>query len=131
MQVLAKCCSLPMGHFERLKQVGIAVEVLPAPRAVGEISREGGGMRDLHAVPGVFKLAWRVARLARGYDILYANSQKALVIGALAGKLASKPVIWHLHDMLSPEHFSQRRRWLAVTLANRMVVRVIANSRAS
>jgi len=116
---------------EHLEQAGVAVEVLPAPRAVSEVSREGGGMRDLHAVPGVFKLAWRVARLARGYDILYANSQKALVIGALAGKLAGKPVIWHLHDMLTPDHFSQKRRWLAVTLANHMVVRIIANSRAS
>jgi len=116
---------------EHLEQAGVAVEVLPAPRAVSEVSREGGGMRDLHAVPGVLKLASRVARLASGYDILYANSQKALVIGALAGRLVGKPVVWHLHDMLSPDHFSQRRRKLAVTLANHMVVRVIANSRAS
>jgi hypothetical protein len=105
--------------------------VLPAPREVSEISREGNGLRDLQAVPGLLKLAWRVARIAHGYDVLYANSQKAHVVGVLAGKLASKPLLWHLHDMLTPEHFSQKHRWLAVTLANHMVVRVIANSRAS
>jgi glycosyltransferase involved in cell wall biosynthesis len=116
---------------ERLERAGIAVEVLLAPRAVSGISREDNGMRDLRAAPGVLKLTWRVARLARDYDVIYANSQKALVIGALAGKLVGKPVIWHLHDMLVAEHFSQKRRLLAVTLANRMVVRVIANSRAS
>ena len=116
---------------ERLERARIAVEVLPAPRAVTRISRTGNGMRDLRAVAGVLKLAWRVARLAHGYDVLYANSQKALVISALAGKLANKPVMWHLRDMLTAEHFSQKRRWLAVTLANYAVVRVVANSRAS
>jgi glycosyltransferase involved in cell wall biosynthesis len=116
---------------ERLQQYGVAVEVLPASRAVSGISRAGNRTQDLLAVPGVSKLAWRVARLARGYDVLYANSQKALVVGALAGKLASKPVIWHLHDMLTADHFSRTHRGLGVALANRMVARVIANSRAT
>jgi hypothetical protein len=91
---------------ERLQQDGVAVEVLPASRTVSGVSRAGNATHDLLAVPGVSKLAWRVAQLARGYDVLYANSQKALVVGALAGKLASKPVIWHLRDMLTADHFS-------------------------
>jgi glycosyltransferase involved in cell wall biosynthesis len=88
-------------------------------------------MRDLQAVPQVLKLAQRVSRLARNYDVLYANSQKAFVIGAVAGKLANKPVVWHLHDILTAEDFSRAHRWLAVNLANRMVARVLANSKAS
>ena len=116
---------------ERLEEAGIAVEVWPAPREVREISREGNGMRDLRAVPGVFKLARRVARVARDYDVLYANSQKALVVGALAGKFADKEMIWHLHDVLTADHFGKGRRRLALTLANRLVARVIANSKAS
>ena len=129
----SKVLLLADGPFrERLEQVGIAVEVLPAPPAVVGISREGnGGIGDLQAVPGLLTLAWRVARLARNYDVLYANSQKALIVGALAGKLASTPVVWHLRDILSPDHFSPKRRWLAVTLANHLVGRVIANSEAS
>src|SRR5215217_9469560 len=58
---------------EHLERAGITVEVLPAPRTVSVISRGGDGMRDLQAVPGILKLAWRVARVARGYDVLYAN----------------------------------------------------------
>jgi glycosyltransferase involved in cell wall biosynthesis len=84
----------------------------------------------LKAVPGVLELTRRVAKLARGYDVLYANSQKALPIGVLAGKLTNRPVIWHLHDMLLANHFSRAHRWLAVALANRLVAQVIANSRA-
>lgn len=116
---------------ERLERAGIAVEVAAAPRTVSDIRREGSGVRELQAIPGVFRLGWRVAQYARSYDVLYANSQKALIIGALAGKLARKPVIWHLHDILSVQHFSQVHRWLATTLANRTVVRVIANSKAT
>jgi len=53
---------------KRLERGEIAVQVLLAPRAVSEISREGNAtMRDLQAVPGVLKLTWRVTRLARAY----------------------------------------------------------------
>ena len=99
---------------ERLERAAIAVEVLAAPRTVSDVRREGSGIRELQAIPGIFRLAWRVAQHARSYDILYTNSQKALIIGALAGNLARKPVIWHLHDILSAEHFSQEHRWLAL-----------------
>jgi len=120
------------GPFRQwLEKAGVEVEMLPAPKNVSGIAREGGFRRDLLAVPGVLKLARRVAKLARNYNLIYANSQKALVIGALAGKIAGKPVIWNQHDMLTADHFSRGHRWLVVTLVNRMVLRVIANSRAS
>jgi glycosyltransferase involved in cell wall biosynthesis len=69
--------------------------------------------------------------MARGYDVLYVNSQKALIVGALAGKIAGKPVIWHLHDILTADHFSRVHRWLAVTVGNLLVSRIVANSRAT
>jgi glycosyltransferase involved in cell wall biosynthesis len=116
---------------ERLEREGVAVKVLPASHFVSGIKREGSGMRDLWAVPAVLRLGWRVARIARGYDVLYANSQKAFVVSALAGKIAGKPVIWHLHDALTAEHFSRGHRYLVVALANYLAVRVIANSRAT
>jgi glycosyltransferase involved in cell wall biosynthesis len=120
------------GPFRRrLEEAGVEVEVLPAPNTVSGVSREGGLRRDLLAVPGVFELARRVAKLARGYELLYANSQKALVIGALAGKIAGKPVIWHQHCLLTADHFSWGHRRLAVLLSNHLVRRVIANSEVS
>src|SRR5438034_1397561 len=70
-----------------LQEVGVATEVLLASRVVGGISRNVNVMRDLQAVPQVLRLAQRVSRLAHSYDVLYANSQKAFVIGALAGRM--------------------------------------------
>ncbi len=115
---------------ERLEEVGVRVEVLPAPGSVSGVAREGGLRRDLLAVPGVVELARRVAKLSRSYDLIYANSQKALIVGALAGKVAGKPVIWHLHDLLTADHFSRGHRRLAVLLSNHLVKRIIANSKA-
>jgi glycosyltransferase involved in cell wall biosynthesis len=116
---------------ERLEEVGAEVGVLPAPGAVNRVSREGKMVRNLRSGPGVLRLARRVARLSEGYDLLYANSQKAFVVGALAGRIVGKPIIWHQHDLLTPDHFSRGLRRLAVALANHLVERVIVNSRAT
>lgn len=116
---------------ERLEESGVEVKVLPAPEAVSGISREGGMGKDLLAIPGVLDLARRVAKLARNYEVIYANSQKALFVGALAGKIAGKPVIWHQHDLLTADHFSRGHRLLSVLFSNYLTSRVITCSRAT
>jgi glycosyltransferase involved in cell wall biosynthesis len=127
-----KVLLLADGPFrERLEWAGVSVEVLSTSPTVSGIRREGGGKQGLRAVPSVLELSWRVARRARGYDLLYANSQKAVIIGALAGKIAGRPVIWHLHDILTADHFSRAHRRLAVAVSNLLVSRVVANSRAT
>lgn len=115
----------------RLKQAGVPTELLAAPRSVSGVKREGTKMSDLRALPGVLGLARRTARLAADYDVLYANSQKAFVVGALAARLIRKPIVWHLHDVLTAHHFSRSHRRLVVALANASAARVIANSEAS
>jgi glycosyltransferase involved in cell wall biosynthesis len=104
---------------------------LPTSPVLSGIRREEGTKQDLRALPAALELSWRVARMARGYDVLYANSQKALIVGALAGKIAGKPVIWHLHDILTADHFSRTHRRLAVAVGNLLVSRVVANSKAT
>ena len=123
-------------YRRRLEEVGVDVEVLPAPKTVSSISREGGFGRDLLAVPDVFRLARRLAKLSRKYEVLYANSQKTLFIGALAGILANKPVIWHQHALLAKctltrdYYFTPVHRRLIVLFSNRLIKRVITNSNA-
>ena len=119
----------PFRH--RLEEAGVETKVLPAPAAVSGVSREGGAGKDLMAVPGVLQLARRVARLARSYELIYANSQKALIVGALAGKIARKPVIWHQHDLLSTDHFSRGHMRLAIVLSNYLIRRVVTCSEAA
>ena len=116
---------------ERLEEAGVGVDVLAAPDSVKNVSREGGKGGDLRSLPGVLALAWRVARRARGFDVLYANSQKSFVVGSVAARLARKPIIWHLRDLLTDDHFSPSHRRLAVSLGNTLATRVIANSEAT
>ena len=68
---------------------------------------------------------------ARAFDVIYANSQKAFVVSAIAGWFSGRPVVWHLRDILAPPHFSGTNVRAVVWLANRLAARVIANSRAT
>ncbi|WP_372624419.1 glycosyltransferase [Falsiroseomonas sp.] len=115
----------------RLEAEGVEVEVLDARAGLAGISRAGGLIADLRALPGVAALARAVARRAAGFDLLYANSQKSMVIAGLAGRLARRPVIWHLRDLMSAEHFSALHRRLAAVAARLLTSRVIANSAAT
>ncbi len=115
----------------KLRAASIPVAVIAAPRALHRVARESGLAASLGAAPSLVGLAWRVAQKARAFDVIYANSQKALVVGSLAALLARRPLVWNLHDLLTTEHFSQLNIRIAVTLANRFVRLVIANSEAT
>ena len=117
--------------YNRLKDEGISTSILQASDAVMGVERTGGRLDDLKAIPGIFQMVWQLRKLAKGYDVIYANSQKALVIGALAGKAAGRPVVWNLHDILTADHFSGAHRKLGVFLANQFVDHIIVNSQAT
>lgn len=118
------------GSFKHLlQQHQIPVEVLGS-QAI-EVRKDSGLIAGLASLGQIAPLIVDVVRLANHYDIIYANTQKALVVGAIASLLTRRPLIYHLHDILSPDHFSQTNRRLAVTLANRCASLVIANSQAT
>ena len=127
----ARVVLLEEGPLEAaLKARGVATLVIPAPAHFHDASREGG-LAQLGAAAAVPGLARQVAREAKTADVIVANSQKAFVVAALAGRLARKPVVWYLHDILSGEHFSRLNRSLGVYLANHHSRGVLANSEAS
>ncbi len=118
------------GPFEKLLQEkGISVEVLPMG-AAGAIRRESGFSTVLGALTSVWALRRSVAERAIGYDAVYANSQKAFLIGAFARHRKQK-LIWHLRDILTADHFSGLLRRIVIVVANRMADRVIVNSKAT
>ena len=123
---------LQNGPFEdelRRLQIDVQVETLGA---VGKsLHKNSGPLRKLLGSADVLRLARRLSDQARDMDVIYANTPKALVVACLAGTLSRKPVVYHLHDILSREHFSRSNIWLLVGLANRCVTHVLANSRAS
>lgn len=122
-------CTFAPGPFpEKLRQQQIAVEVL-AEQGLKFQKRSGAG-QAVKALKDLGPLIYRVSRLSRQYDCIYANTQKALVVGAIASRISRKPLIYHLHDIVSPEHFSNLNQRIIVTSANRAAL-VIANSKAS
>jgi glycosyltransferase involved in cell wall biosynthesis len=96
-----------------------------------DVRRNSGLWTALSSGIAVLRAAIAIARQAAPYSVIYANTQKALVVGALASLLARKPLVWHLHDILSADHFSAILRRVAVTVANLRASVVIANSRAT
>lgn len=123
-------CLFADGPFRKLlEQQKIPVRVL-ANRSI-RVRKQSNLIQGIGSI-GVFTpLVAKVAEIAWEYDLLYANTQKALVIGAIASLVARRPLVYHLHDILSAEHFSSANRRLAVTLANRFASLVIANSKAT
>lgn len=115
----------------RLSESGVAVEVLDAPQALLDVTRDGGLAGALGVVPAIWAQARRVARRLRDFDVALANSQKAFVTAALAAPLARRPVVWHLRDVMTADHFSRANRTVAITLANRFAAAVICNSQAT
>ena len=115
----------------RLEEEAISVSILPAGARLQRVRRKAGLGQWFNAGPAVMKMVRELARISRDYQILYANSQKAFVIGALSTILTHKPLIWHIRDIMTAQHFSKLNRSLAVFLANRAAARVIANSEAT
>ncbi|MBF2017671.1 MAG: glycosyltransferase family 4 protein [Rivularia sp. T60_A2020_040] len=117
------------GSFKDLLEKNqIPVEVLTNQKI--QVKKESSLTQGLASITQLAPLITKVVKIARNYDLIYANTQKALVVGAIAGFFSGRPLVFHLHDILSPEHFSQTNRRIAVTLANRAKL-VIANSQAS
>jgi glycosyltransferase involved in cell wall biosynthesis len=115
---------------DRLTAEGVRVEIVDGGDALHAVRRESR-WPGVAAASRVLSLAWQIVPVARKHDIIHANSQKAFVVACLAGKLARRPVIWDLNDLLIPEHFSRTNIRLDVLLANHLADRVIANSQAS
>jgi glycosyltransferase involved in cell wall biosynthesis len=115
----------------RLRAAGISVVVDRLGRRNRSLRKESGPFKTALGIFDVLRLASRVAQEGRSADVLLANTPKALVVTSLAGVIARKPVVYHLHDILSREHFSRSNLWLLVGLTNRFVAQVIANSHAT
>ena len=117
----------PFKHL--LQQNHIPVEVLATQ--VIQVHKESSLVQGLKSLGQLAPLITKVVKKAREYDLIYANTQKALVVGALASFFSRRPLVYHLHDILSTEHFSQTNLRIAVNLANRFASLIIANSQAS
>lgn len=138
--VLAQVAQAFPGASAFLFEQGPLLAALEAHGLRGIVAKNGAGLggikRDkslVRALPALAKLAGlvrEIAGAARAHDVLYANSQKAFLLTALAATIVRRPLVWHLHDILNPEHFGGMQRRLQIGLANRVATRVVVPSRA-
>ena len=112
----------------KLREQGVRIEVIGV---TAKVKKQGGLLAWITAIPTAWQVIRALIKLLRTHDLLYANTAKALVLGALAARLTGKPLIYHLHDIVDADHFSKANRTL-LTSAGRWGARaVIANSLAS
>jgi len=113
-----------------LEEAGVTVQVFKSEWIMRGVRRQGPRFSPAN-IASVLRLAWLTARAARGSDLIYANSPKALLIISIARLVRRKPVIWFLHDLLIESHYSVRAIRLLVSAANRTARRILANSKAT
>ena len=116
-------------YRERLESAGVKVHIVDA----GAMHRVRRGSRapSVAALAALWRAAREVGEIAADYDVIDANSQKALVVGAIAARRSRTPLLWHLHDIIEPPHFSRLNIKADVVLANQCASRVIAVSQAT
>ena len=114
---------------ELLEQQQIPVQVLTTEPIL--VKKDSGILQSLGSMSSLVPLIIKVTQIARDYELIYANTQKALVIGAFVSLFSHRPLVYHLHDILSSDHFSVTNRRIAVTLANRFASLVLTNSQAT
>lgn len=112
-----------------LEQQQIPVQVL-SDRPI-RVQKDSQFLQGFSSLKDVVQPLRRVVQLSHEFDLIYANTPKALVIGAISSAVSRRPLVYHLHDIVSPDHFSAINQHLIVGLANMFAVQVIANSEAT
>lgn len=119
------------GPFEELlKQNGVDVRLANQTAPRPSVSKQSRLFTYFVALPAVVSLIRDLARAAKGFDLLYANTAKALMVTAAAALWLRKPFLFHLHDMIDAAHFSRINRWLLIAAAN-LATGIVANSEAT
>ena len=119
------------GPFEQLlRSRGVDVSVIEASQRLSKIGKEAGLGSYIPALPELAGFLAALRKEIRESDLVYLNTAKALLYGVVAGLASRVPSVFHLHDLLTPEHFSRLNLRLIVHAANR-TRGVIANSQAT
>ena len=95
---------------DELRATGFDPLVFSAESELLSVKRGASLLQLLSVSRALITAAFRLAAKAKHYDVLCANSQKAMFVCALASKLCGKPLVWCLHDIVTDESFSAVNR---------------------
>jgi glycosyltransferase involved in cell wall biosynthesis len=100
-------------------------------RGLSQFRRDSSWLAAVPLIARLTAIVTEIARAARSHDVVYANSQKAFILASIAGLFVRRPLIWHLHDIISADHFGAIQRRTQVLLANARATKVIVPSQAA
>lgn len=120
----------------RLEGAGHSVEVLPLRADIATTTRHEAGRSALGIVRRVAAAAPFVVRLTRRLralhpDVIHTTSLKANLLAVPVARALRKPLVWQVHDRISPDYLPQRLVDLLRRLARTVPRAVLANSHAT
>ncbi|MBV8281655.1 MAG: glycosyltransferase family 4 protein, partial [Candidatus Eremiobacteraeota bacterium] len=119
------------GPFQQLlEKNGVTVRLAEGQPSTLKVRKRSSWFAYLASGPVMAALVLRLARTARHFDLLYANTAKALMVAIPVALLQRKPLLVHLHDIIGAQHFNRLNSWLVVTGAN-LANGIVSNSEAS
>jgi glycosyltransferase involved in cell wall biosynthesis/VanZ family protein len=120
------------GEFRiALENAHVKTRVFKLNEEASAVDKQAGLGSVLGTIPAIFDLTLQIAQAARAFDVVYANTAKSLIIGGPAARLAGRPLIFHLHDIIADGHFSSLNQKALILCANYCARKVIANSEAT
>ena len=121
-----RACFLSGGAAaDDLIDAGRTPVMLSAGEKMLSIRRDASFGALLRGAADVVAVAWQLSREARRYDVICANSQKALFVCALAATFSRRPLVWILHDIVTDPAFSAANRRASLAFA-RLFARLVA-----
>lgn len=112
-----------------LEEAGVAVDVLDAPPLRGMSKR--ASRPKARTFSGIASLVRETVKRARHVDVIYANTPRTMLVGALAGMLVRRPVVWHLRNSVGADPLGRAQRLALRWCARVALERAIADSVAS
>jgi glycosyltransferase involved in cell wall biosynthesis len=119
---------------ELMAQQFIDAHVIPMSEKVREVRKDSLGLAGLvgqiRSLGSIWRYARRISRFARQQraDLIYTNSLKSDLYGAVAARLAGVPIVWHIHDRIDDRYLPRMAVWLVRLLARYLPVCVVVNS---
>ncbi len=117
-----------------MREIGVQTEIVPLTGKVREVRKDTlspGAFMHLGRLVSFAGYAAKIARVARQQraQIIHTNTIKAHLYGALAGRLAGLPVVWHVRDYVNEPYFPRAAVQVVRALARYAPKRIIGVSR--
>ncbi len=123
--------------YELLAHQSLETHVLPLHDKLRNARKDALGLiglvRQIFSLRGLLRYAQDIGRFARErrVHLIYANSLKSDLYGAVAARIAGVPLIWHIHDRIDDRYLPRVTASLIRFMAQHLPVCVVANSRST